>query len=1130
MNNKNASTDSPEILNSAGFPIVGIGASAGGLAAFEAFFSGMPADIEPGMAFVLVQHLAPDHKSILTELIRRYTRMQVFEVEDGMVVNINCAYIIPPGRDMAFLNGSLQLLVPAEPRGQRLPIDFFFRSLAQDQHERAIGIVLSGTGSDGTAGVRAIKDEGGMVMAQNIDSTEFDGMPFSALSTGLVDFELPPAEMATQLTAYVKHAFGTLPKSNRSAKPIVESVMKKIFILVRAQTGHDFSQYKPSTIHRRIDRRMAVQQIEDIETYLKYLQQTPAEIEALFRDLLIGVTNFFRDPDAYQLLEEQVIPQLFKRKSPGSTIRVWTTGCSTGEEAYSLTILMVEQIAALKQNLTVQVFATDINSIAIDTARMGVYPVSIAADMSAERLARFFTLEADGSAYRIHKSIRDLLVFSEQDVIKDPPFSKLDFISCRNLLIYMGPVLQKKIIPLFHYALNSNGFLFLGSSEGIGEHDGLFSVVNRKAKVYQRKEDLQGQQRIGLGRFLPSPLDLDYEPVQSTPISKSVVSPGRSLRDTTVQALLTQVIAAGVLVNNKGDILYLHGRTGMFLEPAQGEAGINNILKMARQGLHRELTTALHRAVAKKKAVFFAGLQVKTNGHFTCTDLTVLPVTIGPGATLEVPLYLIVLEEAPEAVALPLPLPDLSADEGATLPDAEMRIAALKAELRAKEEYLQSTNEELESSSEELKSSNEEMQSVNEELQSTNEELETSKEELQSVNEELATVNTELQTKVTDLSQANNDMNNLLAGTGIGTVFVDHQLRIMRYTPAASSIINLILSDVGRPVAHIVSNLVGYSSLVEDVESVLETLLTKSVAVQTIDGKYYTMRIQPYRTLDNVIEGAVISFIDTTDMVQVEQELDRSRAGLRQIIDLIPESLWIKDGNGKYLLVNEAHAKLYSMTVEALTGKQQTAVHSDQADAIQMLLDENTVLKTGQSVSIPKETVAVADDIPRIYKTTQIPFQSSETDEQAILGISTDITESKHVTDELRLSNARMEQIFEASPIGMALVTLEGMYFQVNQAFCTMLGRSESLILAENVKAITEPEDIAQELHLTTDLVQGKIESYQLDKRYIHQDGHPIWTQLNVSLVRDERGEALHFVAQIQDISGRKQTQETRQK
>jgi two-component system CheB/CheR fusion protein len=1129
MNNDKALTDSPGMLNSAGFPIVGIGASAGGLAAFEAFFSGMPADIEPGMAFVLVQHLAPDHKSILTELIRRYTRMQVFEVEDGMVVNINCAYIIPPGHDMAFLNGSLQLLAPAEPRGQRLPIDFFFRSLAQDQYERAIGIVLSGTGSDGTAGVRAIKDEGGMVMAQNIASTEFDGMPYSALSTGLVDFELPPAEMAPQLIAYVKHAFGTLPKSHRISKPIIENVMKKIFILVRAQTGHDFSQYKPSTIHRRIDRRMAVQQIEDIEAYLKYLQQTPAEIEALFRDLLIGVTNFFRDPDVFQLLEEQVIPQLFKRKSPGSTLRVWTTGCSTGEEAYSLAILMVEHIESLKQNFTVQVFATDINSNAIGTARMGVYPVSIANDMSAERLARFFTLEADGSAYRIHKSIRDLLVFSEQDVIKDPPFSKLDFISCRNLLIYMGPVLQKKIIPLFHYALNLNGWLFLGSSEGIGEYERLFSVVDRKAKVYQRKEYFQGQQRIGLGRFLPSPLDLDYEPVQSTPISKSVVSPGRSLRDTTVQALLNQVIAAGVLVNNKGDVLYLHGRTGMFLEPAQGEAGISNILKMARQGLHRELTTALHRAVAKKEMVFFAGLKVKTNGHFTSTDLTVLPVTTGPGATLEVPLFLVILEEAP-TVALALPVPELIVDEGATLPDAEMRIAALKAELSAKEEYLQSTNEELESSSEELKSSNEEMQSVNEELQSTNEELETSKEELQSVNEELATVNTELQTKVTDLSQANNDMNNLLAGTGIGTVFVDHQLRIMRYTPAASSIINLILSDVGRPVAHIVSNLVGYSSLVEDVQAVLETLLTKSVAVQTIDGKYYTMRIQPYRTLDNVIEGAVISFIDTTDMVQVEKELDRSRAGLRQIIDLIPESLWIKDGNGKYLLVNEAHAKLYSMTVEALTGKQQTAIHSDQAEAIQTLLDENSVLKTGSPALIPEETDAVSDDIPRIYKTTQIPFQSSETDQQAILGISTDITESKHATDELRLSNARMEQVFEASPIGMALVTLEGMFFQVNQAFCTMLGRSESLILAENFKAITDPEDIAQELHLASDLVEGKSEFYQMDKRYIHQDGHPIWTQLNVSLVRDDQGEALHFVAQIQDISERKQTEETRRK
>ncbi len=507
-----ASASAPDVplpVPAAGFPIVGIGASAGGLAAFEAFFSGMPADTDPGMAFVLVQHLAPDHKSILTDLIRRYTRMQVFEVEDGMAVQPNCAYIIPPNRDMAFLNGTLQLLEPAAPRGQRLPIDFFFRSLAQDQHERAIGIVLSGTGSDGTLGVRAIKGEGGMVMAQNPASTEYDGMPRSAIATGLVDYELPPAEMPAQLIAYAAHAFGKPPRPATVPAPKAENALKKIFILLRAQTGHDFSQYKPSTIHRRIERRMAVHQIETMDGYVKYLQQTPAEVDALFRDLLIGVTNFFRDPEAFKALEEQVIPKLFAGKPAGAVIRVWSPGCSTGEEAYSLAILLAERQEAMKQSFKVQVFATDIDSQAIATARAGLYPASIAADLSPERLARFFTAEPDGSAYRIHKGIRDLLVFSEQNVIKDPPFSKLDLISCRNLLIYMGGDLQKKLIPLFHYALNPGGFLFLGTSETVGEFGDLFAALDRKAKLYQRKEDFHGAQRAALGRFLPPMTAID---------------------------------------------------------------------------------------------------------------------------------------------------------------------------------------------------------------------------------------------------------------------------------------------------------------------------------------------------------------------------------------------------------------------------------------------------------------------------------------------------------------------------------------------------------------------------------------------------------------------------------------------
>ena len=895
----------------AGFPIVGIGASAGGLAAFEAFFSGMPADADPGMAFVLVQHLAPDHKSILTDLIRRYTRMQVFEVEDGMKVRPNCAYIIPPARDMAFLGGALQLMEPSAPRGLRLPIDFFFRSLAQDQRERAVCIVLSGTGSDGTLGVRAIKGEGGMAMAQNPASTEYDGMPRSAIATGLVDYVLPPAEMPAQLMAYTAHAFSKPLRPTVSPAPSAENALRKAFILVRAQTGHDFSQYKPSTIHRRIERRMAVHQIDTMDGYVKFLQRTPAEVEALFRDLLIGVTGFFRDPQAFQALEERVIQKILANKEAGATIRVWSPGCSTGEEAYSLAILLSEREESMKRGHRVQVFATDIDGQAIATARSGLYPASIAADVTPDRLARFFALESDGGSYRIHKSIRDMLVFSEQDVIKDPPFSKMDLISCRNLLIYMGVELQKKLIPLFHYALNPDGFLFLGTSETLGESVDLFDALDHKWKLYRRRPDSPGARQTGLGRFLPPLAACDAaSPREAGKAADAMKLP---LRELTEQALLRQIAPVGALVNGHGDILYLHGRTGQYLELTPGVTGVSNILRMAREGLRRELTMALHKTAVTKETVRHAGLRVKANGSFARVNLSVSPVADSASMT-GAPLYLVVLEEAPS----PDQLPAAAAGPGA---GADARVAALQQELRAKEEYLQAANEELETSNEELKSSNEEMQSVNEELQSTNEELETSKEELQSVNEELATVNAEMQTKVADLSRANNDMNNLLAGTGIATVFVDYQQRILRFTPAATRIINLILSDVGRPVGHIVSNLTGYESLVDDVQAVLDRLIPKESEVQTRTGAWYTMRIHPYRTLDNVIEGAVITFVEITEIVRT-REAQRNADQLLRFAAVVRDShdaIAVQDLEGRTLAWNPGAVRLYGWSeAEAL--------------------------------------------------------------------------------------------------------------------------------------------------------------------------------------------------------------------
>jgi two-component system CheB/CheR fusion protein len=843
--------------------------------------------------------------------------MEVFEVADGMAVRPNCAYIIPPNRDMALLNGTLQLMEPTEARGHRLPIDFFFRSLAQDQHERAIGIVLSGTGSDGTQGVRAIKIEGGMAMAQNPKSTEYDGMPSNVIATGLVDYVLPAAEMPAQVIAYVAHAFGKTSLPVSSAAPKGEDALKKIFLLLRAQTSHDFSQYKRSTIARRVERRMAVHQIERLEDYVRYLQQTPADVEALFRDLLIGVTSFFRDPEAFGALQARAIPQLFAGKPAGALIRVWVPGCSTGEEAYSLAILLQERMEQLKQSFRLQVFATDIDRRAIECARAGLYPASIADDISPERLARFFSPESDGSAYRILKGIRDKVIFSEQDVIRDPPFSKLDLISCRNLLIYLGGDLQKKLIPLFHYALNPGGMFFLGTSETVGESVDLFATMDRKSKLYQRREDVAGARRTRILPLLPE------EGTVARPSGKPLGDGKLPVRELTERALLQHCAPPATLVNERGDILYLHGRTGKYLEPAPGEAGMN-ILKMAREGLRPDLTTALHKAVALKSTVRHPGLRIKTNGDFTMVDLTVQPVPAGPDSEVTARLFLLIFEDAPAAdpehsgKAAPL---DAVEEGGESATDVDARIATLKQELRAKEEYLQTTNEELATSNEELKSSNEEMQSVNQELQSTNEELETSKEELQSVNEELATVNTELQNKVADLSRSNNDMNNLLAGTGIGTIFVDHQLRIQRFTPAVIQVINLILTDVGRPVGHIVSNLVGYDRLVADVREVLGSLVPKEFEVQTQTGAWYLLRIRPYRTLENVIEGAVITFTEITELKKARAALRESEVLLRLAVVVrdAHDAITVQDLEGRILAWNPGAERMYGWSeAEAL--------------------------------------------------------------------------------------------------------------------------------------------------------------------------------------------------------------------
>jgi two-component system CheB/CheR fusion protein len=979
------------------FPIVGIGASAGGLAAFEQFISSMPPDTDQGIAFIVVQHLAPNHKSVLVELVRQYTKMAVFEAEDDMKVRPNCAYVIPPNRDIAIADSTLSVTPPTMARGLRLPIDHLFRSLAAAHRERSICVVLSGTGSDGTLGVRAVKGEGGMAMAQAPATAEYDGMPLAAIATGMVDYVLPPNEMPQQLIAYVKHAFSG--RHERDERPV--DLMRGVCALLRSQTGHDFTPYKETTVLRRLDRRMALHQIDNGEDYLRYARENVAEVDALFRDLLIGVTSFFRDPEAFKVLETKVIPSLLADQWIHEPIRVWVAGCSTGEEAYSLAILLHEQVAATNQPRKVQIFATDVDRRAIEQARTGVYPASIVADVPPERLARNFSHDPGSGTYRIQKFIRDLVVFSEHNVVKDPPFSKLNLVSCRNLLIYLNAEAQKRLIPLFHYALRRGGTLFLGPSETIADSVELFQVLDGKWKIYERPHGDDHGARPRVPGFMPS--FFDKPPPGRPRAALDNEGAPTDLRSVIEESLLDHYSNSAVLVNARGDILHVVGRTGKFLEPSPGGATTMNVLAMARDGLRQELTVALHKAVTTKRPVSFSGLDVRSNGGFIRTNLYLRPAA--PGRVGR-DMYLVIFEESVETP--PEPVHEPPATEG----EPDRRVVALEQTLRAKEEYLRTTLEEMETTNEELQSTNEEMHSVNEELQSTNEELETSREELQSLNEELLTVNNELQEKVSDLSRANDDMNNLLAATGVGTVFVDHQLRIARFTPAATQLINLIPSDLGRPLPHVGSNFVGYDRLAADVQAVLDTLGTIEAEVQVKRGGWYLMRIRPYRTTENVIEGAVLTFVDISERKSAEASLRESQARFHAFVSQASAGVAELGVDGRYHYVNGKLCEMLRYPPEELLQRRvHDLLHPD--DRARYAVQFDALVAGGPDFGSDERYVRKDNGV--VWTSTRVgAIRSPEGAVRSLVSISFDISERKRLESDLMRVDERLAHDLEA--------------------------------------------------------------------------------------------------------------------
>lgn len=833
-------------------PVVGLGASAGGLEPLCQFLAAVPAG--SGMAYVVVQHLSPEHVGALPQLLQRATAMPVREACDGMQVAPDSVYVIPPNAELTLSRHRLMVAEPSQKYGSRLPIDIFFTSLALEYGELATGVVLSGMGTDGTRGLRAIQDAGGLAMAQSPASAQFDPMPQHAIEAGVADMIDLPAQMPGQILDWANGY--RPPQLLREPSPARRGALGELLAMLHAQTGNDFSDYKMNTVMRRIERRIHLHGVKTLAGYVKFVRDNPLEVELLFKEMLIGVTSLFRDQRVWDDLKGIVLPRLLADHPGGADFKAWVPACSTGEEAYSLAITFNEVLAELKPGAryTLQIFATDLDPDAIDRARHGLFARAVAAAMPAERLRRCFAEEDHG--YRIRKDVRNMIIFAQQNVISDPPFTRLDLLSCRNLLIYLSAKLQQQLIPLFHYALKPGGHLILGNADTPGQFSDLFAVLAPGSRIYKRLQSTPQRRLL----YFPNRVALAAPAI---PYETRPATMNSNLQMQVEQQLLKHHSPASVLISKDGDILYIHGRTGAFLEPAAGKANWN-IHAMAREPLRYELDDLLRRALQSDgQTLQRAVLVLDGGGQSRQLEMTAQPLRAEDG--LQETLLLTFTTSA---------LPENSQRDHPVSPG----VAELEQQLMQARLELRAMREEMQTSREELRSANEELQSTNEELQSANEELTTSKEEMQSLNEELYTLNAELQAKVDDLSQVNSDMKNLLNSTDIATIFLDNALHIRRFTTPATQLYKLIASDVQRPLSDIVNDL-EYPELERDALEVLRTLMFSEKQVAARDGRWFTVRIMPYRTTDNVIDGVVLTFINITEAKRMEAQLQALQGG-----------------------------------------------------------------------------------------------------------------------------------------------------------------------------------------------------------------------------------------------------------
>ena len=1058
--------------------VVGIGASAGGLDAFRRFFSAVPT--ESGMAFVLVQHLDPSHDSLAAEVIGRYTAMPVAQVEGDTPVEANHVYVIPPGKYLSIGGGNLRLMSPGETGGVRMSIDIFLRTLAADAGERAIGIILSGTGTDGTLGLQAIKAAGGMSIAQDPTTAQYDGMPSSAIAAGAVDHVLPPERMPETVLGFLRHS------AHVSAEP-ARGDLHDILSILRDQVRFDFRGYKKSTLERRIHRRMSLRRIERVADYVRLLTTEPAEANALFEDLLIRVTSFFRDPDAWRVLQQDVIRPLVERKEAHAGLRAWVPGCATGEEAYSLGITLLEAVHAARKSCAVQVFASDVDQGALELARAGLYPEVIAADLTPERLQRFFVPE--GHAYRVVRELREAMAFAPQNLVADPPFSRLDVISCRNLLMYLEPETQRRVLSLLHFALAEGGHLFLGSAETIDHHPGLFEIVSKKWRIYRRIGPTRHDQVQFPIALAPSVGRLP-EPPPGRP------SAGR-LAGAIQHLLLARHAPACVVINRKYEVLFFSGPTHDYLVQPGGPP-TQDLMALTRDGMQGKLRAAVRQAIEQNAPLTLAGAHVRRGSGYHQVRVTVEPLK--GSRDIEGLLLVSFVDEPPEGPPLP---PASAADsEG-----QEPLVRQLEQELTTTRESLHSTIEELQGSNQEMRVANEEVMSANEELQSTNEELQTSKEELQSLNEELNTVNAQLGSKVTELEQTNNDLDNLLASTNVPTLFLDPQIRVRRFTPNATRLFSLIPSDVGRPIGDITTKYTD-PHLLPDAEAVLAGLAPVTREVEAHDGRRYIRQVLAYRTQQKRIEGVVVTFSDVA-----AEALHEARVYSEAIVDTMREPLLVLDADLRVQSANRAFYNTFQLSPDAVTGRPLYEVGGHEWD--------NPRLRTLLGDILPNNAVMtdfeVEHEFANIGRRTMLLnarlLRRAGGRPDLILVAIDDVTEGKRAQEALRQNEARARAGVDTAVDGIITIDEAGTVSSFNPAAEHIFGYAAAEVIGQNVKMLMADGDLGERTLIGSREVAGR-----------RHDGTVFPMDLAVSEFSD--GGARKFVGTVRDITARKQAEE----